>query len=137
VPDRTVNQGVSRTLMVPSPDVLTWAVAVQSAAIRSLPSWWSSFVHPACTNEQRMTVTDGHQRSIWDLGRWRSPTAFAQVSELVRGLRCGGQGRGRTADLPLFRLAVQKRRDPTRNIPWQAGAARELRRYWPQATSLG
>src|ERR1022692_2814806 len=43
VPDRTVNHGASRALLVPSPDFLTWTVAVQSAEIRSLPSWSCRF----------------------------------------------------------------------------------------------
>jgi hypothetical protein len=36
----------------------------------------------------------------------RSIVKLAEEKALVRGLICGGQGRGRTADLPIFRRHV-------------------------------
>jgi hypothetical protein len=55
------------------------------------------------------TANDGHRRVPAVNLRSRLPTiisGFTQVRGLVRGLQCGGQGRGRTADLPLFRGSI-------------------------------
>ena len=55
------------------------------------------------------TTNDGHRRVPAVNPRSRLPTitsGFTEVRGLVRGLECGGQGRGRTADLPLFRGSI-------------------------------
>jgi hypothetical protein len=60
-------------------------------------------VHPACTKHQPAAGTRGLERSARGSGETTRTTAFSQYTGINSLVIVSGQGRGRTADLPLFR----------------------------------
>jgi hypothetical protein len=63
-------------------------------------------VQSACNIGRVPTVTDGLRTSIADPGCLVCQSAFTLVSASLAGDGAGGQGQGRTADLPLFRRTL-------------------------------
>src|SRR5216683_2812341 len=64
-----------------------------------------SFVQSTCSNGRQSTVTNGQLRLLRALSR-SSNRKRLTWSQAHRLLVTGGQGRGRTADLPLFRRTL-------------------------------
>ena len=71
-----------------------------------LSIWVRRAVHPTCTKHRPAAGTRGLERSPTDSNETTGATAFPQFTDINSLVIVSGQGRGRTADLPLFRRAL-------------------------------
>jgi hypothetical protein len=71
-------------------------------------------VHSACISEPSQPVLRGLGRALTGAGQVWPKMALPQVGRQNCLFRSSGQGQGRTADLPLFRLPVLR---PTDGVP--------------------
>jgi hypothetical protein len=60
-------------------------------------------VHPTCTKHRPAAGSQGLEGSRSGSGEVIQLATFSQLTDTNSLMMMGGQGRGRTADLPLFR----------------------------------
>jgi hypothetical protein len=80
-------------------------------------------MHSACPKVRQPTVIKGRERASTCPAVERIRLLFAQFKAVYVLFWTGGQGQGRTADLPLFRLAVLR---PSGGVPSPVKPAGEV-----------
>src|ERR1700685_4572486 len=77
---------------------------------------------PLCTSRRGFRATGGKPRSNARREEIETPARSDLVRALTGRWKEGGQGRGRTADLPLFRTTLRHR-------PWKSFYLHNARKY--------